>query len=248
MDIVVSSNIDDILALAPKPPPKKEKKTKKQKKTTGLDVVQTIEEGKQSIPVEQQAGYTIIPGFNGPPNPEYFPTYEELMFPDMLGYASMESPLGMPADLEQVALQEYLMDASQPLHTHFVLLHQGKRSTCPVYFGSADNKQNVLIVLCNEMHTKIQLQWENLACDCGLVPILRLSQTPKNLNKLFLSCPKTRETRCGYFQWIHQSPKPNYVPKAASPSALKKLLNDMVQERMQKLPKLEKREGGFKFP
>ena len=85
MDIIVSSNMDDILALAPKPPSKKEKKTKKQKKTTGLDVFQTIEEGKQSNPVEQQAGYAIIPGFNGPPNPEYLPTYEELMFQDMLG-------------------------------------------------------------------------------------------------------------------------------------------------------------------
>ena len=94
MDIIDSSNIDDILPLAPKPRPKKEKKTKKQKKTTGLDVVQTIEEGKQSNPVEQQAGYTIIPGFNGPPNPEYLPTYEELMFQDMLGCASMEPPLG----------------------------------------------------------------------------------------------------------------------------------------------------------
>lgn len=247
MDIIVSSNIDDILPLAPKPRPKKEKKTKKQKKTTGLNVVQTIEEGKQSIPVEQQAGYTIIPGFNRPPNPEYLSTYEELMFQDMLGCASMEPPLGMPADLEQVALQEYLMDARKPLHTHFVLPHQGKRPTCPVYFGSADNKQNVLIVLCNEMHTKIQLQWGNLACDYGLVPILKLSQTPKNLNKVFLRCPKIRKTRCGYFQWIHQSPKPNYVPKAASPSALKKRLNDMVQERMQKLLKVEKTEGGFKF-
>ena len=153
----------------------------------------------------------------------------------------------MPADLEQVALQEYLMDASKPLHTHFVLPHQGKRSTCPVYPGSADNKQKVLIVLCNDMHTKIQLQWGNLACDYGLVPILKLSQTPKNLNKVFLSCPKTRKTRCGYFQWIHQSPKPNYMPKAASPSALKKRLNGMVQERMQKLPKVEKTEGRFKF-
>ena len=75
----------------------------------------------------------------------------------------------------------------------------------------------------------------------------KAQSNPKNLNKVFLSCPKTRETRCSYFQWIHQSPKPNYVPKAVSPSALKKRLNDMVQERMQKLPKVEKTEGGFKF-
>ena len=45
--------------------------------------------------------------------------------------------------------------------------------------------------------------------------------------------------RCSYFQWIHQPPKPNFVPKTATRSALKKRLNDMVQERMQKRPKVE---------
>ena len=40
--------------------------------------------------------------------------------------------------------------------------------------------------------------------------------------------------------------QPNYVPKAATPSALKKRLNEMVQEKLQKRPKVE--EGGFKFP
>ena len=176
-------------------------------------MVQTIEEGKQSNPVEQQAGYTIIPGFNGPPNPEYLPTYEEMMFQDMLGCASMEPPLGTPADLEHVALQEYLMDASKPLHTHFVLPRQGKRSTCPVYFGSADNKQKVLIVFCNDMHTKLQLQWGNLECDCRLLPILKLSQTSKNLNKVFLSCPKTRKTDVVIFSGSISHPNPTMCPK-----------------------------------
>ena len=88
------------------------------------------------------------------------------------------------------------------------------------------------------------------ACHCGLVPTLKLSQTSKNLKKVFLCCPKTRETVCRYFQWIHQPPKPNYVPKTATPTALKKRLNDMVQERLQKRPKVEYEEtiGGFVFP
>ena len=56
--------------------------------------------------------------------------------------------------------------------------------------------------------------------------------------------------RCSYFQWIHQPPKPNFVPKTATSSALKKRLNDMMQERMQKRPKVEYEEtiGGFVFP
>ena len=93
-----------------------------------------------------------------------------MMFQDWLACGNVEPPLDLPATLEQVALQEYLLDASKPLHTHFILPHQGKRSTCPVYFGNADNKQTVLNTICNEMHAKIQQQWGTFACHCGLVP------------------------------------------------------------------------------
>ena len=173
-----------------------------------------------------------------------------MMFQDWLACGNVEHPVDLPAYLEQVALQEYLLDASKPLRTHFILPHQGKRSTCPVYFGNADNKQTVLNTICNEIHANIQQQWGTFACHCGLVPTLKLSQTSKNLKKVFLCCPKTRETVCRYFQWIHQPPKPNYVPKTATPTALKKRLNDMVQERLQKRPKVEYEEtiGGFVFP
>ena len=104
---------------------------------------------------------------------------------------------------------EYLIDESHPLHTNFVLPNQGQalRYTCPVYFGSLENKQKVRDALCNEIHTKVLNQWGTFACHCGLVPVLKLSQTPRNLNKVFLSCPKTKETRCGYFQWVLQPPQ-----------------------------------------
>ena len=92
------------------------------------------------------------------------------------------------------------------------------------------------------------MQWGTFACHCGLVPRLKLSQTPRNPNKVYLSYPKAREARCSYFQWIQEAPKPKYVPKTATPSALKKRLHEMVQERLQleKRPKVE--EGGFQFP
>ena len=151
-------------------------------------------------------------------------------------------------NLEELALQEYLMDESKPLHTNFVLSEQGLANgyTCPVYFGSADSKQTVLHTICNSIHHKIYEQWGTFSCHCGLVPTLKLSQTPRNPNKVFLNCPKTREARCNYFQWIHQAPKPVKVSKAFTPSALKKRMHEMVQERLQKRPKVE--EGGFKFP
>ena len=73
----------------------------------------------------------------------------------------------------------------------------------------------------------------------------KLSQTPRNKNKVFLGCPKNLESRCNYFQWIHEAPKPVYMPKTATRSALKKRLNDMVPER---ILKKQKTEGGFQFP
>ena len=104
-------------------------------------------------------------------------------------------------NLEELALQEYLMDASKPLHTTFVLQpNAGKKSTCPMYFGNADQKQTELNTICDEIHAKIQEQWGAFACHCGLVPRLKLSQTARNPNKVFLSCPKAREERCNYFQ------------------------------------------------
>ena len=252
----------------PKP---EEKKTKKAKKTTGVEVVQAVQEASEP---------QMIVNENAQPAFE-LPSYEDMMLQDMFNgpslmetqpnlapvkvleegvavtqdgrtveWWSMEPPLDSPANLDQKTLQEYLMDASKPLHTNFVLPEQGLANcyTCPVYFGNAENKQTVLSTICNKIHAKIHQQWGTFACHRGLVPRLKLSQTPRNPNKVFLSCSKAREARCSYFQWIHEAPKPKYVPKTATPSALKKRLHEMVQERVQleKRPKVE--EGGFQFP
>ena len=143
---------------------------------------------------------------------------------------------------------EYLEDENKPLHTNFVLPNQGLALcyTCPVFFGSVQSKQIVAEALCNEIHSKILNQWGTLSCRCGLVPKLQLSQTPRNMNKVFLGCPKPREARCGYFQWIHEPPKPNYVPKTAIRKALKKRLADMVSDRMS-LEKSRKPKKDFNF-
>ena len=180
MNIVVSQSVEDIHVLG-------EKKSKKQKKThtAGIEVIETLEEApvKQINPEEQQVGYTpqeidtIVQTANqfsfpyeklktGPmPGPclkgqtEYLPTYEEMMFQDMLecGPRSMETQPDLDMPEEPEPLPEYLMDASKPLHTSFVLhpflSNQGNKSTCPVYFGSGENKQKVLNAICDEMHT-----------------------------------------------------------------------------------------------
>ena len=145
-------------------------------------------------------------------------------------------------------MSQYLMDEKKPLHSSFVLEpNSGKKSTCPVFFGGFEQKLTVLNKLCHEIHTKIHQAWGAIACFCDLVPKLKLSQTEKNPNKVFLTCPKMRGARCNFFQWIHLAPKPLKVPKGSSPSELKKRVNDMVQESMQKRLK-EEEQGGFQFP
>ena len=195
--------------------------------------------------------------FNGPSSMETQPDLDPVhimeegvaVLPDgrQVEWWPIDGEFDVP-NLDEVSLQEHLLDASKPLQTNFVLPEKGLAicSTCPVYFGNADSKQTVLDTICNSIHPKIHQQWGTFACHCGLVPRLKLSQTPRNPNKVFLSCPKEREARCNYFQWIHQAPKPVKVAKASTPSALKKRMHEMVQERLQKRPKVEA--GGFQFP
>ena len=183
--------------------------------------------------------------FNGPSSMETQPYLEQVLEEGNVvinGCTVEQNP-------EKMQLNEYLMEETKPLHTNFVLPDQRLSLcyTCPVYFGSFENKQKVLEALCNEIHSKVLNKWGMFSCHCGLVPNLKLSQTPRNKNKVFLGCPKKLEVRCNFFQWIHEAPKPAYVPKTATRSALKKRLNDMVSEKMS-IQKRQKTEGGFQFP
>lgn len=65
---------------------------------------------------------------------------------------------------------------------------------------------------------------------------------------MFLCCEKPSEGKCGYFQWVHEAPKPVYVPKTATCSALKKRFHDMVNDRAVKRVKVEELSGRFMSP
>jgi len=194
MDIVVSSNVEDIMALAPKPKVKKTKKPKKKTPTTGMEVIETLEEINPEepgyTPQEIDAIVKTSNEFKFPykalPEPT-LPSYEDMMN-DIFGPSSMETQpdLYMPVNLEQVARQEYMMDASKPLHTNFLLPNQGLALcySCPVFFGSIYEKEMVAESLCNEIHPKIQQEWGTFSCRCGLIPSLRLSHPSKNPNSV----------------------------------------------------------------
>ena len=92
-----------------------------------------------------------------------------------------------------------------PLNTQFVLPMLEEKKLCPRFYGNVLDKLKVYDVLRKDMHVDVKSKWGELRCHCLRIPILHLSKTARNLNKVFLTCgtPASAETRCKYFQWIH---------------------------------------------
>ena len=92
-----------------------------------------------------------------------------------------------------------------PLNTQFLLSIFDEKKLCPRFYGKELDKLKVYEALTKDMHAEVKSQWGDLKCHCSRIPILRLSKTARNLNKVFLTCgtPASAETRCKYFQWIH---------------------------------------------
>ena len=97
--------------------------------------------------------------------------------------------------------------SDSPLNSQFLLSAFEEDKLCPRFYGKTEGKQKVYHALKNDMHAEVQTKWGDLRCHCSRIPILRLSKTARNLNKVFLTCgtPASAETRCKYFQWIHTS-------------------------------------------
>ena len=96
-------------------------------------------------------------------------------------------------------------DADSPLSTEFVLSCFDEKKLCPRFYGKQLDKLKVYEALKKDIHPEVKTQWGDLRCHCSRIPMLRLSKTARNLNKVFLTCgtPASAETRCKYFQWIH---------------------------------------------
>ena len=92
-----------------------------------------------------------------------------------------------------------------PLNTQFLLSIFDEKKLCPRFYGKELDKLKVYDALKKDMHAEVNTRWGELKCHCSRIPILRLSKTARNLNKVFLTCgtPASAETRCKYFQWIH---------------------------------------------
>ena len=95
--------------------------------------------------------------------------------------------------------------SDSPLNTQFLLSAFEEKKLCPRFYGKNADKLKVYDALKKDMHAEVQTKWGELKCHCSRIPILRLSKTARNLNKVFLTCgtPASAVTRCKYFQWIH---------------------------------------------
>ena len=234
MDVVVCSNVEDIMALAPKP---KEKKTKKPKKTTGMEVVESV----QSAPEPQ-----VIVNENTQSAFENvaLPTYEEMMFQHCLACGNVEPPLDLPADLEQVALQEkttahtlYSSPSRKAINLPCVLWQCGQQADSVEHYMQRDACQNPTAM-------------ENLCLSLWIGPYPQAQSNPQKPEESVPMLSEDQGDGVSLFSVDTSATKPNYVPKTATLTALKKRLNDMVQERLQKRPKVEYEEtiGRFVFP
>ena len=75
---------------------------------------------------------------------------------------------------------------------------------CPVWCTS-NTVATVLPELENHTHPEVRAKLTELTCRCDLKPRMKLSQSEKNPDKVYLTCgqnPREKE-RCGYFQWMH---------------------------------------------
>ena len=107
---------------------------------------------------------TVDELFSGPSSMETRPDLEQVQVLDEgIAVINCRTVEWWPNDPQKGQLEEYLMEETKSLHTNFVLPDQRLALcyTCPVYFGSFENKQKVLDALCNEIHSKVLNQWGN---------------------------------------------------------------------------------------
>ena len=89
-------------------------------------------------------------------------------------------------DLEMINAGYCSLDS--PLTTEFLLPAFEGNNLCPRFYGKVEDKKKVYHALKEDMHAEVQTKWEELKCHCSRIPIIRLSKTARNLNKVFLTC------------------------------------------------------------
>ena len=139
------------------------------------------------------------------------PLPQHVQYPwDLIGMISVQITLFATMACETFNQDLEMINAGccspdSPLTTQFLLPAFEGNKLCPRFHGRIEDKKKVYHALKEDMHAEVQTKWGELKCHCSRIPIIRLSKTARNLNKVFLTCgtPAVADTRCKYFQWIH---------------------------------------------
>ena len=111
-------------------------------------------------------------------------------------------PVTVPCPFHESTLMEirYPVSADKSMYMFCPL------PACPV-FTTVDKSQAVMQELITNTNEEVRCRltsFEALQCKCGLIPKMRLSQTERNRNRVFLTCGQPGiDNQCKYFQWMH---------------------------------------------
>jgi len=76
---------------------------------------------------------------------------------------------------------------------------------CPVFLFANDLETYLQALHYTAPSLDVMECWDMLQCFCHFTPILKLSHSTQNPNRLFLSCNNfNKELRCPYFQWFDE--------------------------------------------
>ena len=150
-----------------------------------------------------------------PTSPEYLPSFSE-----------------EDAEAEVVEVdRRYVPEAFCPIHeesqmtclnadeVYGALLFKCTTPGCSVFYTSATS-EDVRYQLREAIHPTVHqgLLHTDLKCHCDYTPGMKLSRSPKNSGRVFLTCFK-KTNPCPYFQWVHWKIRPPQGPMDVQPRA-----------------------------
>ena len=148
-----------------------------------------------------------------PTSPEYLPSYSE-------------EEEEAEAEATEVG-RRYVPMAYCPIHEESkmtclnadevfgALFFKCTKPGCSVFYTSATS-EDVRYQLREAIHPTVHqgLLHTDLKCHCDYTPRMKLSQSPKNPGRVFLTCFK-KTNPCPYFQWVHWKVRPPQGPMDA---------------------------------
>ena len=149
-----------------------------------------------------------------PASPEYLPSVSEEEEEDAEAEAMEEGRRYVPKAYCPIH-EESQMTCLNADEVYGALLFKCTKPGCSVFYTSATSA-DVRYQLREAIHPTVhQGLWHtDLKCHCDYTPRMKLSHSPKNPGRVFLTCFK-KTNPCPYFQWVHWKVRPPPGPMDA---------------------------------